>query len=69
MSEDCYLHAGKHARYLREFNFARCHDEVVSEMLHGRAVANTSRIGRSISPAAGSCSRISALGSKGKQNC
>ena len=43
---------GKSARYSREFSFARYHDAVVAIMLHSSAAANTSRTGRSTSPAA-----------------
>ena len=43
---------GKCARYARELSFARCHDGACAIILHGSAAGNTSRTGRSTSPAA-----------------
>ena len=43
---------GKCAQYARELSFARCHDDAGAIILQGSAAGNTSRTGRSNSPAA-----------------
>ena len=43
---------GKSARCAREFSSAKCHDKAGSKIIHGCGVGNTSRPGRSTSPAA-----------------
>ena len=49
------------AEEARDFSFARCDDEAGSVMLHGSAVGNRSRTGRSTSPATEACGKIPAL--------
>ena len=58
---------GRSARYTRELSFARCHDEAGCATVHGIAVDNTSRTGRSTSPAAEVCGKIPAFETEDKK--
>ena len=57
---------GRSARFARENSFARCLDEAGSVMLHGSAVGNRLRTGRSSSPAAKACGKIPEFEIEGK---
>ena len=59
---------GRSARYARELSFARCHHEAGCATVHGIALGNTSKTGRSTSPAAEVCGKITAFKTEVKKS-